>query len=291
MTVLVFGGSGTIGRFLVPFLSSSGMKIRVATRSEEFAATLPDTVEAVIADMDDPASLRRAFEGVETVFLLVAHDPLETQRGLVTLAIANEASCKYIVYLSNHMSSLSPLVPHAGSKVAIEAAIRHTGIPHTILRPTNFAQNDLWLKDAIISGAYPWPLGFFPVTRIDVRDVALASANVLLNPRANNEVFTLSCLDAPNGKETAALWSMAMGRTVVYPDYTPEEFESEMEGKIPSWLNFDFLIMNRYYERYGCPVDAQDFERQATLLPDGPRSYASFIEETAAAWRSLPGCR
>lgn len=82
MTILVFGGSGKIGRYLVPLLSESGMQIRVVTRLEEFAATLPDTLEAIIADMDDPASLRRAFKGVETVFLLVPHDPLETQRGL-----------------------------------------------------------------------------------------------------------------------------------------------------------------------------------------------------------------
>ncbi|MEM9632118.1 MAG: NmrA family NAD(P)-binding protein [Pseudomonadota bacterium] len=286
MTVLVFGGSGQIGRLLVPLLHASGMQIRVATRSKEFAATLPIGVEAVIADMDDPASLRRAFEGVETVFLLVAHDPLETQRGLVTLAVAVEASCKYIVYLSNHMSTLSPLVPHAGSKLAIETAIRYTGIPHTILRPTNFAQNDLWLKDAIVAGAYPWPLGDFPVTRVDVRDVAHAAANVLLNPRAHNEAFTLSSLDAPNGEETAALWSKAIGHTVVNPNYSPEEFESKMETMMPSWFNFDLLIMNRYFKRYGCPVDAQDLEAQATLLPDGPRSYASFVEETAAAWRN-----
>ncbi|MES0881604.1 SDR family oxidoreductase [Roseibium sp. SCP14] len=287
MTVLVFGGSGTIGRSLVPILHESGMQVRVATRSKEFAATLPAGVEAVIADMDDPASLRRAFEGVESVFLLVANDPLETQRGLVTLAIAVEASCKHIVYLSNYMSTLSPLVPHSGPKIAIEAAIRYTGIPHTILRPTNFAQNDLWLKDAIIAGAYPWPIGNFPMSRIDARDVALAAANVLANPRANNEAFTLASLESPNGEETAALWSRALGRTVVYPGYTPEEFEASMETMIPSWFNFDFLIMNRYFERYGCPVDAQDFEAQAALLPDGPRSYTSFVEETAAVWRSL----
>lgn len=144
--------------------------------------------------------------------------------------------------------------------MAIETAIRHTGIQHTILRPTNFAQNDIWLKDDIISVTYPWPIGLLPVTRVDVRDVALAAANLLLNPLANNEVFTLSSPDAPNGEETAALWSKALGRTVVYPDYTPEEFEAKMDAKIPSWFNFDFLIMNRHFQRYGCPVDAQGFE-------------------------------
>ena len=34
--------------------------------------------------------------------------------------------------------------PHFGSKVGVEAALRRSGIPFTILRPNNFYQNDYW---------------------------------------------------------------------------------------------------------------------------------------------------
>ena len=286
MTVLIFGGSGNVGRALVPILHASGAKIRVATRSAAYAASLPDDIETVIADMDDPPTLRRAFEGVESVFLLVANSPVETQQGLSTLAIAAETSPRHIVYLSSDLAARAPMIPHAGGKVAIEAALRASGIAHTILRPTYFAQNDLLLKNAITAGAYPTPLGFHPVSRIDTRDVALAAATALLDARAQNEVFLLSSLDAPNGNDTAALWSMALGRDVIYPDLTPEGFASSVETMLPPWLNFDLLIMHRWFRTNGHPVAQEDLEAQAALLPEGPRGYRSFVEETANEWKS-----
>ena len=288
MTILVFGGSGTVGRTLVTILSANGAKIRVATRSNAYAASLPDDIETVIADMDDPSTLRRAFEDVESVFLLVANSPKETQRGLATLAIADEASPKHIVYLSSDLAAHAPMVPHAGPKIAIEAALRASGVAHTILRPTYFAQNDLLLKDAITAGTYPTPLGVHPVARIDTRDVALATATALLDVRAMNETFLLSSMDAPNGEETAELWSKALGRDVAYPNLTPEDFAGSVKSLLPPWLNFDLLIMHRWFEKHGHPVNHQDLQAQAALLPHGSRSYGSFVEETASIWKNAP---
>lgn len=285
MTILVFGGSGIVGQALVPILYANGAKVRVVTRSKAYAATLPDDIETVIADMDDPPTLRRAFDRVESVFLLLANGPQETQQGLATLAIAVEAPPKHIVYLSSGLSARAPIVPHAGSKVAIEAALRASGIAYTVLRPSFFAQNDLVVKDAIMAGAYPTPLGPHPVARVDSRDVALAAATALLTVRARNETFDLSSSDAPNGVETAALWSTALGRKVVYPDLSPEAFADSVQSMLPPWLNFDLLIMHRWFKRYGFPVGQKDLEAQAALLPDGPRSYASFVEQTVAAWQ------
>ncbi|WP_444925554.1 SDR family oxidoreductase [Microbulbifer sp. TRSA002] len=186
MTVLIFGGSGNVGRALIPILYASGAKIRVATRSTAYAASLPDDIDTVIADMDAPPTLRSAFKGVESVFLLIANSPKETHQGLSTLAIAAESPPRHIVYLSSDLAVRAPMIPHAGGKFAIETALRASGIAHTILRPTYFAQNDLVQKDVITAGAYATPLGPHPVARIDIRDVALAAASALLDIRAKN---------------------------------------------------------------------------------------------------------
>ncbi|WP_445362149.1 SDR family oxidoreductase [Microbulbifer sp. ANSA003] len=286
MTVLIFGGSGNVGRALIPILYASGAKIRVATRSTAYAASLPDDIDTVIADMDDPSTLRSAFKGVESVFLLIANGPKETHQGLSTLAIAAESPPRHIVYLSSDLAVRAPMIPHAGGKFAIETALRASGIAHTILRPTYFAQNDLVQKDVITAGAYATPLGPHPVARIDIRDVALAAASALLDIRAKNEVFLLSSLDAPNGNETAALWSIALGHAVIYPDLTPEEFANSIETMVPPWLNFDLLVMHRWFKTNGHPIHQEDLEAQAALLPQGPRSYRSFVEETAHTWQS-----
>jgi len=55
--------------------------------------------------------------------------------------------------LSIHHVDDAPHIPHFGGKVAIEAAIRKSGIDYTILRPNNFYQNDDGLKDT--GGARP----------------------------------------------------------------------------------------------------------------------------------------
>ncbi|MEO1192265.1 MAG: NmrA family NAD(P)-binding protein [Pseudomonadota bacterium] len=285
MTILVFGGTGTVGRSLVALLRAKGAKVRVITRSEERAASLGSGIETVIADMDDPPSLRPAFQGVESVFLLAANSPQETHQGLTTLAIATESPLKHLVYLSNDLSVTAPLVPHAGAKIAIETALGASGIPHTILRPTYFAQNDLLFKDALLAGAYPAPLGSYPVARVDSRDVAQAAASALLEPPAQSRALLLSGLDAPNGEETASLWSAALGQTVHYPNLTPEAFTETAGPFLPAWLTFDLLIMYRIFAREGHPPRKQDLEAQDALLPDGPRSYRSFVEETAAAWQ------
>lgn len=284
MTILIFGGSGTVGRSLVPIMAESGEKVRVATRSEAYAATLPAGVEPVIADMDDPESLRRALDGVESVFLLVANEPREAHRGLVTVALAIEASTQHLVFLSNDLSTRTHIVPHAGAKIAIEAAVRASGIPYTILRPTCFAQNDYMVKDAILAGAYPTPMGEIGVARVDTRDVARAAANALLQRRAQNEVFVLSSLEAPNGEGAAALWAEALGRPVVYPNLSPEAFAAGAQEFLPPWLNFDLLIMHRHFQAAGHPITSKDIEAQVILLPDGPRSYTDFVEETAGSW-------
>ncbi len=286
MTILVFGGTGTVGRSLVEILLAAGAKVRVVTRSESHAADLANGAEAVIGDMDDPAGLRPAFRDVESAFLLVANSPQETQQGIATLAIAQEFALKHLVYLSSNLSVRAPFVPHAGSKVAIEAALRAGGIPHTILRPTLFAQNDLLLKEALLAGAYPTPLGVHPVARIDARDVALAAATALMEMRAKNEAFLLSSPDAPNGEETAALWSAALDRPVVYPQLTPEAFAEGAKSMLPPWLNFDLLIMHRNFRTSGHPVTPKDLDAQTAVLPKGPRGYRTFVEEVAANWRN-----
>ena len=110
MTILVFGGTGTVGRSLVEILHAEGAKVRVITRSEQHAVGLASGIEAFIADMDDPPSLQPAFEGVESAFLLVSNSPQETQQGIATLAIAQEFSLKHIVYISSDLSVRAPTV-------------------------------------------------------------------------------------------------------------------------------------------------------------------------------------
>lgn len=70
--VLVTGATGYLGSALIALLHERGLTPRAVLRSPERAVALPPEVPWVVADLADPAALRRAAEGCEAVFHLAA---------------------------------------------------------------------------------------------------------------------------------------------------------------------------------------------------------------------------
>lgn len=176
MRHLILGGTGTVGSALVTELLARGEKsIRVVTRSAEKAERLPKGTTAVIGDLANPATYPTIFRDFDTLFLLNLVTPAELQEGLAAVNEARRAQAKRIVYLSIHDTEKGMTIPHFAVKVAMEAAIRETGIAFTMIRPNNFYQNDYWFKDVILQyGLYPQPIGEIGLSRVDVRDIAEA---------------------------------------------------------------------------------------------------------------------
>eukprot|EP00903_Cladosiphon_okamuranus_P002366 g2364.t1 len=282
MTILVFGGTGNVGRPLVEQLVQRDESVRVVSRHE--TAIVPQGAELFVADFDEPASLSDTFDDVDRVFLLAPVDPRETHRALTTLAEISRHGPDLLVYVSNDLSMLAPQVPHAGSKIGIEAAIRASSLPHVIFRPTCFMQNDLEVKMPLLSGVYPFPMGRHPVARVDVRDVATASAHALFHGKPSDHPVVLSSQDQPNGAETAALWSSVLGRQVICPDQSPEDWAKAMKPILPDWLSYDLMLMYREFQKQGHPLTVQDLDRQSEYLEDAPRGYLQFMSECAKDW-------
>src|SRR3954452_20132642 len=71
--VVLFGGSGFVGRHLAPHLARHGWTVRVASRSGAAPATFGANgrVEAVAANLRDEDQVRRAVSGAEAVVNLV----------------------------------------------------------------------------------------------------------------------------------------------------------------------------------------------------------------------------
>ena len=160
MKYLVLGATGTVGSQVARELLERGHQVRVLTRDPAKAAVLGAGVEIVKGDLLDPITLKTLFTGVDGAFLLNGVSITESQEGLMALTAAKVAGLKKIVYMSVQHADRAPHLPHFGSKVGIEFAIKHSGIPYTILRPSNFYQNDYWFKDVVLQyGVYPQPFG------------------------------------------------------------------------------------------------------------------------------------
>jgi uncharacterized protein YbjT (DUF2867 family) len=221
MTILVTGGTGTIGSQVVQRLAGQSERIRALVRDDASKAKVPTGVEPVQGDMTDIASMRTVLKGVDTLFLLNAVAADETTQALGTLDLAREAGIQRIVYFSVFNSALFDDVPHFAGKYLVERVIDAQAIPATVLRPAYFMQNDLMFRDALKAGIYRWPIGGVGVTMVDIRDIADAVvAELLRRERAPHPLprttIELVGPDTLTGAEIAAIWASVLGHDVRY---------------------------------------------------------------------------
>lgn len=174
MSILVIGGTGHVGSAVVQHLADRGAAASILT-TDPAKADLPQGMTPVKGDLMEPDSLRAALAGVQTMFLLAAVSPSELTQSLLALDLAQEAGVGHVVYFSQIKLDW-PDCPHAVAKAGAEALIRHHSLPATILRPAYFFQNDIALKEAILGGMYPIPVGSIGADMADIRDIAEIAA-------------------------------------------------------------------------------------------------------------------
>ncbi|MCW2838258.1 MAG: NAD-dependent epimerase/dehydratase family protein [Marmoricola sp.] len=134
--ILVTGATGFIGRRLVPALLDAGHEVRAMTRRP---AAYDGPGEPVAGDVDDPASLRAALEGVDVAYYLVhSLDDAEFERkdaqAARSFAGAAEAQAvRQIVYLGG-LGEDGELSAHLRSRREVERLLAERGVPVTALR-------------------------------------------------------------------------------------------------------------------------------------------------------------
>lgn len=155
--IVVLGGSGFIGRALAARLASDGASVIVPTRNRDRARPLflLPTVDAVEADVHDPATLARLVTGADAVVNLVGilnESGADTfERAHVALARNVVAACgKAGVARLLHMSALNadPAGPskYLATKGEAENAVAASALAWTIFRPSVvFGEGDSFL--------------------------------------------------------------------------------------------------------------------------------------------------
>ncbi len=213
---LVVGGTGFLGVALIDELLARGVEVTVTRRRRSITLAVGKRpVRWVEADLDEPASLRRAMAGQDVVFLAGAYYPRYSldreeaiRRGVAQVEAAARAARDEGVRLV-YTSSLATLarrederpsteqdVPSAmpsesvyrAAKWAMERRLEQfvgDGLDGVTLLPGGFVgPGDLRLGTgglmvAVIRGALPWAVDG-RVHLVDVRDVARAHAEAAL---------------------------------------------------------------------------------------------------------------
>jgi uncharacterized protein YbjT (DUF2867 family) len=289
MTILVTGATGRVGGQVVQQLVERGVNVRVLVRDPS-KASFPAGVEVAQGDLLDMDSLRAAFAGVSTLFLLNAVAADEFTQALIALNVARQSGVERVVYLSVIHADRFVNVPHFAVKSGAERMIEQMGFSATILRPAYFIDNELTITDVVLNhGVYPMPIGGKGLAMVDTRDIAETAAIELIRRdqapgKLPIETINLVGPDTLTGSDVAAIWSNALGRPVAYGGDDPTGFEQNLASFMPKWMAYEMRLMAERFVSDGMTPEAGDVERLTKILGRPLHSYRDFaIRVTAAA--------
>jgi uncharacterized protein YbjT (DUF2867 family) len=204
--ILVAGGSGTLGREIVRLLLARGIPVRVLTRQSGWSpdTTPPGTVEVIVGDIRDAATLDRAVAGAETVISCVqgfagrdAAGPTEIdQRGNeLLIARAQHQGVRRFLLLSIVGAAADSPVPLFRAKHRAEETLKGSALEWVIVRATAFMET--WLElvgDPLVKNGRTriFGAGHNPINFVAVQDVAIAVVSAALDPSIRDRTITVS---------------------------------------------------------------------------------------------------
>lgn len=286
MSVLVIGGTGTIGSQVLNRLTHMGVESSCLSRHADKLKKLAPGVNGHVGDLLRLFSLERGFKGVEKLFLISPISRTETKEGLNAIEAAKAAGVKKIVYISMPKHEGTDKVPQFRNKAPIEAALKDSGIAYTIIRPYNLFQNDHWGRAAIsLYDVYPQPIGNIGINRVNVHDVADAAINALLDDKFNQGDYALHSNEVLTGDSIAAIYTKHFGKTINYAGDDLESWANQAQHMMPSWMVQEFKIMYTYIQEKGLIAPTEDAKRQEELIGHPPSSFDDFVAELAKTWK------
>jgi len=179
-TILVTGGTGTLGRIVVPLLREAGRELRVLSRHDHAAG---EGVEYVNVDLLEEDGIEPALDGIDVVLHLAGGPKGDDKATANLMAAAVRAGVRHVVYISVIGADRVPL-GYFAAKLGAERAVIESGLPWTVLRAAQF--HDLALN--VVGTMAKLPVmpapGGMRLEPVDARDVAARLAELTLGDPA-----------------------------------------------------------------------------------------------------------
>ena len=204
--ILVTGGTGTLGRQVVPRLRDAGCTVRVLSRNAHEAA---DGIEYVTGDLLKNEGIEAAVDGAGIIMHCAGGRKGDDDATRNLAEAASRAGARHLVYISVVGADRIPVVSGAdramfgyfGFKLAAEWVITGSGVPWTTLRATQFHDLSLTVAEQLAKlPVIPVPAGvrFQPVDTGEVAarlvELALGAPAGLVPDMAGPRVHTMADL-------------------------------------------------------------------------------------------------
>lgn len=149
-TFLVTGGTGTLGRALVPRLAGPGHTVRVLSRQPRPRTAPPGSWAT--GDLRRGSGVEQAVAGVDVVVHCASAARGDVAATSHLLAAARRARVAHLVYISIVGVDRAPFFYYR-AKLECERLVEGSGLPWTVLRATQF--HDLVLRTCSAGGWGP----------------------------------------------------------------------------------------------------------------------------------------
>lgn len=234
----VTGVTGQVGGRVAVRLARLGLRQRLIVRDLSRAPNLPGAEVFRVASYGDPIAMGKALSGVDTVFLVSAHDLLSVigkaednqqavpsynrlHQHISAVCAAAAVGVKRIVYLSFLNAAPDATFVLSQEHYRTEEFIRSTGAGFTFLRqglymdrvPTHVMRDDT-IRACAGEGRAAW------TAHDDIADVAVA---VMTGDGHEGQTYDVTGPEALTMAETAERLSAVVGRRIVYCSQTPHE--------------------------------------------------------------------
>jgi uncharacterized protein YbjT (DUF2867 family) len=277
--IVVTGATGQQGGATARELLAAGHRVRAMTRKPAGAAATALKnlgAEVVRGDLDDPASLQKAFAGAWGLYAVQntweAGVEKEEVQGKRVAEVAKAAGIQHFVYASVGSAHRQTGIPHFDNKARVEEKVRAMNFPsHTIVRPVFFMENFLspWFKPYIAQGTLA--LGIEPTTKLQmiaVADVGKYAKLAFERHAALNRRAIDIAGDELTPPAIADLIGTAAGRKVAHFQVPLDEVRRSSQ---------EYAIMLEWFDAVGYDADIAGNAREFGIPPTRFADWAKTV--------------
>jgi uncharacterized protein YbjT (DUF2867 family) len=224
MSLLIIGGTGTLGRQIVLQALTKGYQVRCLVRNFRKANFLKEWgVELVYGDLNKPETIPPCLKGISAIIDASTSRPNEFNSlkkvdwdgKLCLIEAAKAANIQRFIFFSAQNVEQFDNIPLMKLKYGIENKLKKSGIPYTVFRLTGFYQGlieqyaipilenlPIWVTNENTSVSY-----------MDTQDIAKFCLRSLQLPQTVNQTFFLSGLKGWVSSEIINLCEQLAGQS------------------------------------------------------------------------------
>ncbi|MFV0346461.1 MAG: NmrA family NAD(P)-binding protein [Bacteroidales bacterium] len=272
--ILVLSATGNVGKPLVDMLLKNFVDVKAASRSGKSITFSIRTAEGVCFDFSKPETYENAFEGVNSVYMMLPADLSRNAKVLIPLIdIAVKRDIKIVL-----QSSIHALIDAHDPYVAVENYLKKSTEKYVILRPTWFMDNfHIFWADDIKSKVFNLPVKDGKTAFVDIRDLVYSAAKALYKDNYNGKEYNITGEVALSYKEAISIIGEKLGSEIHFNSVSEADYIKQMtDAGMPEQAARFFTSALAEVDK-GVLADVYDGVRQIT--GNTPRTLEVYIHE------------